>query len=112
MTCPCRKSGTCTCATLAQRTSAVVACGLVGGYTVARATKIRPLGGIVLGAAGLLAGKTWLERKGPATAGLLGAGYLAAFGLSHPLAKKIGAWPSVAVVTVAAATAAHVLGDE
>ena len=26
-------------------------------------------------------------------------GYLAAFGLSHPLAKKIGAWPSVFAVT-------------
>lgn len=93
------------------RTSALVAAGLVGGYLTARVTKVRLLGGVVLGAAGILAGKQWLDRQGPATAGLLSAVYLGAFGASHPLAKKIGAWPSVAVVTAVTAGAAHVLGD-
>lgn len=32
-------------------TSVVAAAGLVGGYAVARWTKVRPLGGVVLGAA-------------------------------------------------------------
>jgi hypothetical protein len=41
---------------------------------------------------------------------LLGT-YLAAFGASHPLAKKIGAWPSVGVVTAVASGAAYALAD-
>jgi hypothetical protein len=55
---------------------------------------------------------TQSERPGavparePAAAAGLGAVYVAAMGGSHPLAKRVGAWPSVvaaAVVTVAAA---------
>ncbi|GAB2665084.1 hypothetical protein GCM10027169_29160 [Gordonia jinhuaensis] len=81
-----------------------VAAGLIGGYGVARFTKRRELGGVVLAAAGAYCAKEW-SAKGPAvTAGLL-ATYVGAFGLSHPLAKKLGAWPSVFTVT-AAATAA------
>ena len=45
------------------------------------------------------------------TAGLLAATYLAAFGASHPLARKVGPWPSVGIVTAAAAGAAYVLAD-
>lgn len=93
------------------KTSALVATGLVGGYLTARLSGVRPLGGVVLGAAGLMAGKHWLERRGPATAGTLGGIYLASFGLSHPLAKRIGAWPSVAVVTALASGAAWALND-
>lgn len=94
-----------------KHTSALVATGLVGGFAVARYSGKRELGGLVLGAAGLLAGKQWLDRKGPATAGVLAAVYMAAFGGSHPLAKKIGAWPSVFAATAVAAGAAHCLGD-
>lgn len=43
--------------------------------------------------------------------GVLLGGYLAAFGVSHPLAKKIGAWPSVLTVSAAASGATYVLGD-
>jgi hypothetical protein len=32
-------------------------------------------------------------------------------GVSHPLAKKVGTWPSVLGVTAAAAGAAYVLSD-
>lgn len=96
---------------LTKHTSLLVATGLVGGFATARYSGRRELGGAVLGAAGLAAGRQWLDRKGPATAGLLAAGYLAAFGGSHPLAKKIGAWPSVGVVTAVAAGAAHFLAD-
>jgi hypothetical protein len=41
---------------------------------------------------------------------LLGA-YLGGFGASHPLAKKIGAWPSVFTVAAVSAGASHVLVD-
>lgn len=79
-----------------------VTAGLIGGYAVARYTGIRPLGGVVLGAAGVVAGRSWLQHGPAVTAGLTAA-YLGAFGASHPLAKKIGAWPSVLAVTAATA---------
>ena len=44
------------------------------------------------------------------TAGL-SALYIGAFGASHPLAKKIGAWPSVLTVTALTSGAAHLLSD-
>src|SRR5699024_7789214 len=92
-------------------TAPVVALGLVGGWLTARETGIRPLGGVVLAAAGLYAGRTWLARRGPATTAVLGATYVVGFGLSHPLAKKIGAWPAVLTVTGVAAGAAAALSD-
>ena len=90
------------------QTAPVIATGLIGGWLTARETGIRPLGGVVLAAAGIYAARTWYARKGiPATAALL-ATYIGAFGASHPLAKKIGAWPSVLAMTAVAtgATAA------
>ena len=92
-------------------TAPVVALGLVGGWLTARETGIRPLGGVVLAAAGLYAGRTWLARRGPATTAVLGATYVVGFGLSHQLAKKIGAWPAVLTVTGVAAGAAAALSD-
>ncbi|HLT11204.1 hypothetical protein [Georgenia deserti] len=93
------------------RTAAVSAVGLIGGYTAARVTGKRPLGGLVLAAAGGLAARTWIARDGAGPAAALTAGYIAAFGLSHPLAKAIGAWPAVLTVTAAHAAAAHVVSD-
>lgn len=92
-------------------TAPVVALGLIGGWLTARETGIRPLGGVVLAAAGLYAGRTWLARRGPATTAVLGATYVLGFGLSHPLAKKIGSWPAVLTVTAATAGAAALLSD-
>lgn len=84
--------------------SAVAAAGLVGGYAVARWTKKRPLGGVVLAVAGGVAAREW-QRLGGAKASVgLTSAYVAAFAGSHPLAKKIGAWP--AVFSVAGAVAA------
>ena len=93
------------------RTAPLVALGLLGGYTVARETGLRPLGGVVLAAAGTYAGRTWLARRGPAVTTALGALYVLGFGASHPLAKKVGAWPSVLAVTAAAAGASWALVD-
>ncbi|MEU3397748.1 hypothetical protein [Streptomyces filamentosus] len=83
---------------------AVAAAGLVGGYAVARWTKKRPLGGVVLAVAGGVAAREWQRVGGVKAAVGLSAAYVAAFGGSHPLAKKVGAWP--AVFTVAGAMGA------
>ncbi|WP_406200712.1 hypothetical protein OH807_20050 [Kitasatospora sp. NBC_01560] len=88
------------------------ASGLVGGYGVARWTGRRELGGAVLAVAGAGAAAQWHRRSGAATAAALTGLYVVAFGGSHPLAKKIGAWPSVLAVTgvvAAASTAATAL---
>ncbi|MFD4751321.1 hypothetical protein [Streptomyces sp. NPDC058426] len=94
----------------------IAAAGLLGGYATARFTKNRRLGGAVLAAAGTITHLQWRHATTPRTATprtatALTATYLTAFGASHPLAKKLGAWPSVAVVTAATAGAAWVLSD-
>lgn len=93
------------------QTAPIVALGLLGGYVTARESGIRPLGGAVLAAAGVYAGRTWLAKGGAATTAGLAAAYVLGFGLSHPLAKKIGAWPSVLAVTAAVAGASAVAVD-
>lgn len=92
-------------------TAPVVAGSLIGGYLVARQTKIRPLGGVVLAAGGVLAGREWVRTVGPAGTAALSAVYLGAFGASHPLAKKIGAWPAVLSAAGVSAGAAWVVSD-
>lgn len=92
-------------------TAPVVIAGLIGGFAAARVTKVRALGGVVLGAAGIYAGRTWAAKRGAGTTAALSAVYLLGFGLSHPLAKKIGAWPAVLTVTGVASGAAWALAD-
>ncbi|WP_030691568.1 hypothetical protein [Streptomyces globisporus] len=85
---------------------AIAAAGLVGGYAVARWTKKRPLGGVVLAVAGGAAAREWQRVGGvKASVGLTSA-YVAAFAGSHPLARKIGAWPAVFSVAGGMAAAA------
>jgi len=92
-------------------TAAVVATGLLGGWLTARETGIRPLGGAVLAAAGIWAGRSWAAKTDvPTTVGLSSL-YVLAFGASHPLAKKMGSWPAVLTVTAVSAAAAHALSD-
>jgi hypothetical protein len=93
------------------QTAPVVAVGLIGGYLAARETGIRPLGGVLLGLAGAYAGRTWLAKGGPVVTAALSALYVGGFGASHPLAKRIGAWPSLLAVTAAAAGASWALVD-
>ena len=92
-------------------TAPLVATGLLGGFITARETGIRPLGGVVLLGLGAYAARTWQAKQGTPTAAALGALYLAGFGASHPLAKKIGAWPSVLAVTAINAAAAYAASD-
>ena len=97
---------------MARISGAVVAAGgLVGGYAVARFTEKRPLGGAVLAGAGVLAARQWRESAGNTTAAALSAAYVAAFAGSHPLAKKVGAWPAVLGVAGAVAAASWTLTD-
>lgn len=90
--------------------AAVAASGIVGGYAVARFTKKRQLGGVVL-AAGVAAGAQWRQAAGGRVAAVLGGAYVAAFAGSHPLAKKLGAWPAVFTVAGGVAAASYVLAD-
>jgi hypothetical protein len=92
-------------------TAPIVATGIIGGYLVARVTKIRPLGGAVLGIAGAAAGREWATSAGPQSAAVLSTIYTSAFALSHPLAKKIGPWPSVLVAAGTSAAAAWLIAD-
>ncbi|WP_114558661.1 hypothetical protein [Desertihabitans aurantiacus] len=92
-------------------TAPVVALGLVGGFLTARESGIRPLGGLLLAAAGALAGRTTMAKRGPGMTVALGALYLLGFGASHPLAKVLGAWPAVLSVTAVSAAAQHLLVD-
>ncbi|MFV2194895.1 hypothetical protein [Nocardiopsis sp. LOL_012] len=85
--------------------------GLVGGYTAARATGNRPLGGVVLAGFGAAAFETWRRRSGAGTALALTGVYVGAFGLAHPLAKRIGSWPAVLGVAAATAALAVAAGD-
>jgi hypothetical protein len=91
-------------------TPLVTSAGLIGGFQTARATKNRPLGGAVLAAAGATALALWKRDAGTGTAAALTGVYLAAFGASHPLAKKMGAWPAVYTVTAGTAVASLVFG--
>lgn len=92
-------------------TAAVVSVGLIGGWLTARETGIRPLGLVPLASALGWAGRSWLAKRDWKVCALLSALYIGAFGASHPLAKKIGAWPSVLTVTGSVAAAAYALSD-
>jgi hypothetical protein len=92
-------------------TSAVVATGLVGGFAIARYSGRRELGGLFLATCGAWSARRWNRTGGPALAAGLGLTYVGAFGVSHPLAKRIGAWPAVFAVTAVAAGAAAALAD-
>ena len=93
------------------KTAPMVALGLIAGFGVADVTGVRALGGLVLVAAGIVAGLTWLQRDGGRATTVLSVIYLAAFVASHLLALAIGAWPSVFLVSVISAAAAYAMSD-
>src|SRR3954471_5745909 len=92
-------------------TALITAGSLIGGWQLARRTGNRPLGGAVLAAGGVLGGREWGRRAPPAVTAALVVTYVGAFGLSHPLARRIGAWPSVLVVSAVSAAASYVAAD-
>lgn len=87
--------------------SAVAALGLTGGFLAARRTGRREVGGALFTAAGAWCAREWYRASGPLCAAGLTALYAAAMAGSHPLAKRIGAWPSVLAVTTATVAAAE-----
>jgi hypothetical protein len=96
---------------MAVPTAPIVAGSLVGGYWVARSTEIRALGGAVLSAGGAISAREWRRNAGPVGASVLSGIYYASFAISHPLAKKIGAWPAVLTAAGVSATAAWLISD-
>ncbi len=92
-------------------TAPVVATGLIGGFAIARHSGRRELGGLFLAGCGAWSARRWVRAGGPGLAAGLGLTYAGAFGISHPLAKRIGAWPSVFAVTAVASGAAAALAD-
>ena len=89
--------------------AALAATSLIAGYSVARITKKRPAGGAVLLAGGAGASYLWWRQAGAPRATVNTAIFMAAFVGSHPLAKKIGAWPSVLAVSGATALATYLI---
>lgn len=96
---------------MAIRTAPIVAGSLIGGYLAASKTKNRQLGGAILAVGGAVAKREWMRTSGPVTTAVLTGVYYGAFGVSHPLAKKIGAWPSVLSMSAVAAASAWALSD-
>jgi hypothetical protein len=92
-------------------TAPVAAGSLVTGYLVARESGVRPLGGAVLAVGGGWLMRAWTRSAGPGTAVALLAVYLGAFGASHPLAKRVGAWPSVLAAAGLTGAASWALAD-
>ena len=64
----------------------------------------------MLGAAGTGAFLLWKKDAGTTKAIALISAYLGGFGASHPLAKKIGAWPAVNSETAGVAILSLLLG--
>lgn len=92
-------------------TAPLVAAGLVGGFATGRATGRRQLAAVPFAAAGAWCARRWQTAHGPGVMGVLLGTYLTAFGVSHPLAKKIGAWPAVLAAAAAASGAAYAVAD-
>ena len=92
-------------------TSAITAGSLIGGWQVGRRTGSRALAGVVLAAGGAVAGREWARRTSPAVTAALVTTYVGAFGLSHPLARRIGAWPSVLAVSALTGAASYAAAD-
>ncbi|MDD2858123.1 MAG: hypothetical protein PHU75_05540 [Candidatus Nanopelagicales bacterium] len=90
-------------------TSVLAGSTLAVGFGVAQATGNRPLGGAVLLAGAATCGVLWWRQAGAVPTLVSEAVFAAAFIGSHPLAKQIGAWPSVAVVAGATAVISYAI---
>ena len=93
--------------------SLLVVVGLAAGFGVAQGTGLRWLGGAVFVAAGLAAGRLWVQRRGLGTAVALGVGYLGAFVAAHLIAigLRFDAWLAVSLVTIPVAGVTWLVAD-
>lgn len=85
------------------------AVGLIGGFALAQTTKRGLVGGAVFVTAGGLSVRGWSRSAGPVPAAALGTVYTLAMGGSHPLAKQVGPWPSVLLVTAGTVLASELV---
>ena len=92
-------------------TAPIAAGSLIAGFAAARYSGIRPLGGIPLALGGGWCAQEWNRRRGRETALTLGSIYLAGFVGSHPLGRRIGAWPSVLAVSAITGASTWALAD-
>jgi apolipoprotein N-acyltransferase len=82
-------------------TTALVAGGsLALGFAVAQVTGVRELGGAVLVAAVAVCAVQWRRQAGTGAAAALVAVYAALFVGSHLLARAVGGWPAVVLVSL------------
>lgn len=89
----------------------IAAGSLALGFGVAVATGIRPLGGLVLLTALVWCLPRWYRAAGVGGAAGLTLAYAVAFAGSHGLGHVIGAWPSVALVSLAMGAASWAVAD-
>jgi hypothetical protein len=92
-------------------TAPIAASGLIGGYAMARFSGRRELGGILSAAVAAWCARQWARSAGPTGTAVLLCTYFGGLGASHPLAKKLGAWPSVFTVAAASAAASYLVAD-
>lgn len=92
-------------------TAPVAAGSMLGSYVIASRLGSNP--GAVAALVGPLAwcATRWRQEQGEATAAALTLTYLAGFGGSHPLARRIGAWPAVLAATALTGAASHLAAD-
>lgn len=84
---------------------------LVLGFAVAEATGIRPLGGIVMIAAIAWCARRWLPTVGLGRTLALVLVYVATFAVSHLIADRLSAWPSVLLAAIVTGLAVWALAD-
>ena len=92
-------------------TSVAVAAGLVGGFALGRLTKRPGVGDAIFGGVGLVVGTQWFQNRGPATAVTLGTLYVGAIAMSHLVARRVGGFALMSVVSAATALASYALHD-
>jgi len=92
-------------------TSVLAGLTLAIGFGVAQFTGNRPLGGVVLLVGAAVCGFRWWKSSGTSAVIACEAVFLVAFAVSHPLAKQIGAWPSVAIVAITTVALSYLIAS-
>lgn len=82
---------------------------LVVAFAVAQFSGVRMLGAVVLVVGGAACAVLMWPVAGTRRTVALGAVYMAAFAVSHPLGRVIGTWPAVLLVAALTAVAAYSL---
>lgn len=90
-------------------TSVLAGLTLAVGFGLAQVTGNRPLGGVVLLVGAAICGYQWWRSVGAFPTIASEVVFSVAFVASHPMAKQIGAWPSVAIVAIATVVISYAL---